>query len=357
MPSEERATFVLYPDALGFASDGTARPEGVARVYEATLMASGAANGWVIPAETLGTSLPRWEGASMYVDHPDFFSDPSVRDLVGVVRWPRFDADRVKAEAHLMDIRQAQDAVELLDTLIKMRQAGDSAPRIGLSAVLSIDWEVRGERRVVTEIKKVWSVDLVFEPAAQGDVHRILNSLRSNHMSNESNQPGARHGDAAPTATVTAAAQTSSNVSQTSPVPAAPGLGNSELSLALQRAEQEQTEAVQRAQCAQLLEMRLATANLPAGITDLVRAHFTGLDGQARIFSPAELDAEVVRARAAAAAVVAPDSIRDMGHPVSSGRLPAPIVNAMWSDLDRLQAAYERLMGYPVEAQFSTCRA
>lgn len=316
------------------------RPAWVARIYDATLMTPGQPNGWGISMDVLGRSVALWRNASIFVDHPGVFDLPSVDRFVGVIDSPRFEQGAMRGELHIFNLQQAEKAIERFDLITSMREAGVTPPRLGLSAVLSVDWDLEDGQRTIREITKVWSVDEVFEPAAGGEVTRILNQLQgSNDMSNEQNQPGAT---AAPV-TVTAATPAPSNPS----APVAPGsTGSEELTLALQRARREQDEAVQRAQCGQLLEMRLATANLPEGIGNLVRSHFTSLDGQVRIFSPGELDSEIGRAREAAAALAAPASVQGMGHPVASDR--RPIVNAMWSDLDRLQAAYDRMMGLPI---------
>jgi len=302
-------------DALSAAA-GASKPTGVGRVYDAVLFSAGLNNGWGISVDVLAASLPLWEGASVFVDHPGFFSNPSVRDLVGVGRWPRFEESRIMAELHMLDVQQAQPTVELLDTLLAMRKGGDSAPRIGLSALLSIDWDMQGKQRVVTAITKVWSVDVVFEPAvADANVTRILNSLRSESMSNSN----------------VTDAEVSAVATETEVVATPPPDG----ALA---------SALLQAQCRQLLDMRLSTERFPEAVTAVIRAKFGG-----RTFHPDELEAEIASAKTIAAAYAnAGQAIQGNGQPAYPPSLPRPTVVGMWSDLDRLQAAYDRLMGLSI---------
>jgi len=326
MPTEQ--TRFTFEDALSAAA-GASKPAGVARVYDAILFAAGEPNGWIISADVLAASLPLWEGSSIFLDHPGFFDLPSVRNLVGVMRWPRFETQRVMAEAHMLDVQQAQPTVELLDTLITMRKSGESAPKVGLSALLSIDWETRNKKRVVTAITKVWSVDVVFEPAvADANVTRILNSLqRSNLMSDQPNTEP----------------QENSPIREFSPsaapaVPAVPAVPDPSLA-----------HALLLAQCQQLLDMRLAAEHFPPAVAAAIRSKFSR-DGTVRLFAPDELEAEISAAKAIAAAYTnAGQAIQGMGHPVAG----TPIVAGMWSDLDRLQAAYDRMMGLPVPTELA----
>lgn len=61
--------------------------EGPQADYDVTLIRAGnALNGWRFPAPILQAAVPRFEGASCFVDHVGWFgSGASVRDLVGVM--------------------------------------------------------------------------------------------------------------------------------------------------------------------------------------------------------------------------------------------------------------------------------
>ena len=180
-PQSEHAQLSHF--AVSFTPNTTTpKPEGIARIYTATLMCAGAPKGWHISPDVLETSAHLWLGASVYTDHPGFFDAPSINHLVGVIRSPYFDSasSSVKAQLHILALAQAQNTIELLDTLIAIRATGEPAPPIGLSAVLDLDWEYdERDRRIVKAIEKVWSVDVVFEPAAGGNVTRIVNSANS----------------------------------------------------------------------------------------------------------------------------------------------------------------------------------
>jgi len=108
--------------------------------------------------------------------------------------------------------------------------------------------------------------------------------------------------------------------------------------------------ALQREQCRALLDLSLSNAGLPAQFAAIVRDRFTTSDGAVRVFEPADLEREIASVRSAAASFAAGGAIQGMGQPAHDGR---PSVQGMWSSRERLEAAYERLMGLPVASQFA----
>jgi hypothetical protein len=234
----------------------------------------------------------------------------------------------MKAQMHVLALSQAADTVELLDTLLVMRASGDPAPPVGLSAVLDLDWtEVGDHCRVVHAIQKVWSVDVVFEPAAGGNVTRVLNArnLSTNQGTNKRMDTQNTDNRAQTTERNT---QTSELVTQHSEL----STQNSELGTALLQA-----------QCEQLLSMRLAASGFPLPVQAAIRSKF-----ERRVFSPAELESEIESARNIAAAFGNGDAISGMGNPTYR---TTPRVSSMFDTRDQVEAAYERLMGLPPRAE------
>lgn len=123
------------------------------------------------------------------------------------------------------------------------------------------------------------------------------------------------------------------------------------LSSALAQAEAQATTQLQE-QCTRLLDLKLSASGLPAPMCEIVRAHFQDANGQVKLFQPAELDGEIERTKTAHAQMSAQNAIRDMGVPVQNAQRK-PVVTGMWDSLERITAAYERLMGLPIKAEFS----
>ncbi len=305
-------------------------PTGVARIYEVGLFKPGTHNGWTFSADVVQASLPKWAADTM-LDHAGFFSSPSTSRLVGMTRNARREGNGLAGELHILTLKQAQQAIELLDLIVQMREAGEPAPKVGMSADMYLTWEDRDGERIVTSIDEISTVDIVVHPAATDPVRKILLQQEGPTMNNEET----------PTTPVTTPA----------PTPVQMAVQPADVHDAVNQALRE-ADAQLATQCNQLLNVRLSAAGLPSSLADLVRARFQDEGGVTRIFQPAELEAEITRAKAAHAQMSAQAAVRDMGQPVQDGRRRAH-ASGMYDSGDRIHAAYERLMGLPVAAQFS----
>jgi len=112
------------------------------RKYAVTLIRAGdTLHGWRSPAEVLRAAVPRFEGASCFVDHVGWFQQAaSLGDLVGVISEVGWNET----------------------------EAGLPVPNVGLSADMLAGYYVEGDTRVATEIRSVYSVDAVFASLARG---------------------------------------------------------------------------------------------------------------------------------------------------------------------------------------------
>jgi hypothetical protein len=145
-----------------------------------------------------------FDDRAVFVDHAGFFDYPSMRNLVGVTRSASYD-DHEKAvigEIGLYSI--ASEIAALIDEILAQR---DNAPDVGLSIVFWPVWaedstSANNDRSIIA-IKHVESVDLVFEPAADGRILQALSALRVNHSNGGSqmtDQPNNRNQAQAPSA-------------------------------------------------------------------------------------------------------------------------------------------------------------
>jgi hypothetical protein len=106
----------------------------------------------------LSDSLPLWDRVECFVDH-DRGNHRSVRDLGGVFHSPRFDEVTGAVMATLKVGGPAGPLVAALGR--EMLADGDVKPRVGFSADVGITTDGKRVRRIT----KVFSVDLVFNPA------------------------------------------------------------------------------------------------------------------------------------------------------------------------------------------------
>jgi hypothetical protein len=163
--------------SLGLSAEVGRRPE-----YAVTLMRAGdTLHGWRFPAEVLRAAVPRFQGAGSFVDHVGFLeSSASVRNLVGVMDDVAWD-ERSKALTGRLALSETPTAgwvSRLLDQIVEDRGKGLTVPDVGLSADLTAGYYLEGETRVATEIRAVYSVDVVFYPASGGSFDRVLNSVK-----------------------------------------------------------------------------------------------------------------------------------------------------------------------------------
>jgi len=140
--------------------------------YAVTLMRAGdTLHGWRFPAEVLRAAVPRFEGASCFVDHVGWFQQAaSLGDLVGViseVEWSETEGG-LTARLRLSNTPAGDWMEALIDQIIEDRENGLPVPNVGLSADMLAGYYVEGDTRVATEIRSVYSVDAVFGPLVRG---------------------------------------------------------------------------------------------------------------------------------------------------------------------------------------------
>ncbi len=117
-----------------------------------------------------------FEGRAVFVDHVGLFENASLRNLVGVTREATWNATAQAVEGVIELYGVVKDVGDLLDEILAQ---GESAPDVGLSMVFYPRWGIHehGVRQVV-EIKHIESLDLVFQPAADGRLLRALSGER-----------------------------------------------------------------------------------------------------------------------------------------------------------------------------------
>lgn len=154
--------------------------------------ASGEPSNIEIEAEALREAVAqgRFEGRAVFIDHAAPAAYPSLRNLVGVSEAAIYDeqSQAVYGRLKLYDTPDGQAMRALLTRLVADRQAGRAVPDVGLSLTFYPQWgkrEPHSNLRRVVGIQHIESVDLVFQPAADGRVLQTLAQQKGAKMNEE----------------------------------------------------------------------------------------------------------------------------------------------------------------------------
>jgi len=229
--------------------------------FEILAITAGVANGWEFPAEVLRESLALWEGVNCFVDHS--LSARSVRDIAGVLRETRWDEAACGVRAELTAFGPSAKVLAEIGRQV-LEVSDEPAVRVGFSA----DVLFKGKAGKVEKILKIYSVDLVYNPARGGIFLRALNQLGIEPL-----QIGGKRMEA----------NQNNDFSglQAETPPAQPASTTRELQEQLS-----EMRAMRSEMSAYLLEGSLANTRLPIGMQQRIRSQF-----QDRTFAPAELKA------------------------------------------------------------------
>ncbi len=130
----------------------------------------------VIEAAALQAAVmeAKFDARAVFVDHRGLWEGPSLRNLAGVTCQVEYNEQEKAVYGVVRLYETAAGVAGLLDELLA---EGEQAPDMGFRIVFWPVWKIaEGEKdRTITGIKHVESVDLVFEPAADG---RIIQALQ-----------------------------------------------------------------------------------------------------------------------------------------------------------------------------------
>lgn len=147
-------------------------PAGSGR-FEILAITAGAANGWQFPAPVLQESLDLWDGVNCFVDHS--LKERSVRDIAGVLRKPVWDEQTQGVRAELSAFGPSAEVLKDIGRQV-LEESDEAAVKVGFSA----DVLFQGKAGKVEKILRIYSVDLVYNPARGGIFLRALNQLAIN---------------------------------------------------------------------------------------------------------------------------------------------------------------------------------
>jgi len=268
--------------------------------FEILAITAGEGNGWQFSAEVLRQSVPLWDGVESFIDHHWF--GHSVHDLAGVCHSPAWSKER---QGILLKLRALGPGAHILKEIGRqvLNDEGKK-PHIGFSADLAFS----AREQQVEQILRIFSVDLVVNPARGGEFIRQLNQKKKgNIMSVEEIKEKPMH---------------------------APGLtpGQGDGNGTATQGEAEKVRGLRAEMCAQFLESTLQSSQLPLPAQARLRRQFAS-----RLFEVAELQAAIEDSRHLVAELTS-------GAVVQGAR-----IHQVFDSRDSLQAAADDLLGAPRE--------
>ena len=283
-----------------FPMEGT--PDAGSGGFEILCITAGTGNGWEFTPEVLQAAVPLFDGVQCFVDHLplDSMDGHSVRDVAGIITEPVFDEAAMGIKARLTPFGPSADLLK--ETCNEVLNMGGVDTKVGFSADLGFNCE----GNIVTEIMKIYSVDLVVDPARGGAVLRALNSaMQKREIAKVRGQ-------------------------MQNDVQAIESLKKEHDKNALLQQEAAKARALRAEMCKNVLDTNLAGSGLPTPIKDKIRKDFSN-----RIFEPEELNEAIKEGRDMYAQLTAGQSVAGI-----SGRF-----SGMYSSHDQLVAAVHDLLG------------
>jgi hypothetical protein len=131
----------------------------------------------------MAVAAGKFEARAVFVDHAGWFDNPSLRNLAGVAYGAEWNEADQAVEGKIRLYSEAAPVANLLDEVLGDDQA---RPDIGLSMVFWPLWAPRDnddknsrseDPRRIVEVRYIESVDLVFQPAADGRVLEALSAF------------------------------------------------------------------------------------------------------------------------------------------------------------------------------------
>lgn len=295
--------------------------------FEILAITAGEGNGWIFPAEVLKASIPLWEGIHTFIDHHWF--GQSVHDLAGLCHSPEWDEASQGIKLRLRPFGPAAPIITEMGKAIL--QENGQKPNIGFSA----DIMFTAKQKEVQSITRVFSVDLVVNPARGGEfVREIYQKLqKEGQMEKESQKTITSH-------------QSTDSIERTrreflhgvghiqqnieSDENAIGRLLNGREKIRELDEETEKARDLRLRMCEQFLNAALDGAKLPLPVAERIRKQYAG-----RLFEAEELSAAI-------------DDARTMVSELSGmATVAGPRIHSVFDTRDKLQAAADDLLGAP----------
>lgn len=292
--------------------------------FEILAITAGEGNGWTFSAESLRQSVPLWDGAHTFIDHHWFGN--SVHDLAGICHSPEWDEKLQGVRLQLKPFGPAAPVLaEIGRSILAMP---DKRPHVGFSA----DIAFTAKQKEVQEIRRVYSVDLVIDPARGGEfIREVYQKLQQQKEVNMPKIiPETLETPALPAAPEKPAAVERVHQRIETDKQAIEQMLSVQGHIQELEQEAEKARSLRLQMCEQFLDTALTAAKLPAPAASRLRAQFAG-----RLFEAEELTAAIEDTRSMISELTAP------------GIVNGPRVHSVFDSRDQLQAAADDLLGAP----------
>jgi hypothetical protein len=271
--------------------------------YRIIAITEGSGNGWKFSADVLKASLPMWDKARTFLDHS--WDNRSVKDLAGVCSDPEWDD---KARGIKLTLTPFGPSAGTLTALGDAVLTGGDPAGIGFSA----DVAFTAEEKEVKEIRKVYSLDLVIDPARGGVfVEKFSQNKERVNMGEETEVKDK----------LSTQIETDRQAIES--------LRINQVEREKLAVEAEKAREIRKQMCGHLLESAIAASKLPTAAGNQVRGQFKD-----KVFELAELNQAIEDTRQLVADLTASAIINGPGR-----------IHAMFTSADKLQAAVDDMLG------------
>ncbi len=287
--------------------------------FEILAITAGEGNGWQFSTDVLKKSVGLWDGVESYIDHHWFGN--SVHDLAGICYNPEWDETRQGVKLKLRPFGPGANVLKEIGAQIL--SAADPKPHVGFSA----DLVFTAAGKKIDEILRVFSVDLVVNPARGGEfIRQVYSKLSKGVQMSEEIKVEMEQPTLPTVQPIAAQIKKDQEAVRT--------LLDEHGRIKAIEKEAENAREMRRQMCQHFLESALQASKLPAPAQELLRNQFKD-----RVFEADELQKAISDTRGLISDLTAGSAVQ------------GPRISAVFNTADKLQAAVDDLLGAPRAAE------
>lgn len=289
--------------------------------FEILAITAGIGNTWEFTPDTLKRSIQLWDKVESFIDHHWYGN--SVHDLAGVCHSPQWDETSQGIKLKLKPFGPAGNILKEIGQ--QLLDSTEPKPKVGFSADILF---TAAAGKKVDDILRVFSVDLVVNPARGGEfIRQIYSKFQKEYrMSEEIKEPLAEQPPLPIVQPITAQLKKDQEAVRT--------LLDEHGRIKAIEKEAEDARVMRQQMCGHFLESALQASKLPAPAQDLLRNQFKD-----RVFEAVELEKAIGETRGLISQLTAGSSVQ------------GPRISAVFNSADKLQAAVDDLLGAPRSAE------
>jgi len=304
--------------------------------FEILAITAGEGNGWKFSAAALNGSVSLWDGVHTFIDHHWFGS--SVHDLAGVCHSPEWDEKAQGIKLHLKPFGPAAAVLtEMGKQFLTQYPVGSASESVKPDVGFSADIMFTAKGKEVQQITRVFSVDLVVNPARGGE---FIREIYQKKMIGE-NMPKIQE-DLQEQTPEQVTLPTIERVQQSieTDKKAVESLTKIQGHMSDLESEAEKARALRLQMCEQFLESAISASKLPTPAAERVRKQFSG-----KLFEAEELTSAIEDTRSLISELTGASAVN------------GPRIHSVFDSRDKLQAAADDLLGAPRDEGLKNLKA